>query len=261
MEETLVVQKKQKPIVSYWKSGDPCLVINEWRNKLTEINIFNTKHLTDEFIKICLEEKHRIFLHVVINGMGKTIFEPNIPTVKETFFQLQKLISLGFSQKQILVIVNPILNNDNGLKALKLLLKVFTEFKQLRLRYIRFNLIGYKKLENGTYILGNENISSRQALRQVMPFLSHCDTFITDYYKLISDYKSIITVDKGDEALIGIRELIVFGYKNEWIDENGKRDKIIFYEKNNKYKPIVNILSTNFPVRCANKCLLCPWKY
>ena len=261
MEESIIIQKKQKPIISYWKSGDPCLKINDWRNKLTEINIINTKHLSDEFINICLEEKHRIFLHIVISGMGKTIFEPNIPSVKETFFQIKKLIDSGFPQKQILVIVNPILSNDNGLKALKLLLKVFTEYKVLRLRNIRFKVINYKQLENGKYIIGNENIVSRPSTKPIMQYLSRSQTFTIDYFKIISDYQSIISVDKGEEALIGIKELIAFGYKNEWIDENGERDKLIFYEKNNKHKPIVNLLSPTYPIRCTNRCLLCIWKY
>ena len=251
-----------KPVVSYWRSGDPCLKIDVWRDKLTEVNVFNTKTLTDEFIDICLIEKHRMFLHVNITGMGQTLFEPKIPTVKHIFFQLKKLISSGFPQKQILVVVNPILTNDNGLKALKLLLRVFTEFKPLRLRNIRFNLIQYKQLENGKFVVGNDNVNARQSTKMIMPYLSKSNTFMQDYYQLINDYQSIITVDKGDEALIGIKELIVFGYKNEWIDPvTGVREKIIEYEKNSKYKPIVNILSGKFPVRCANRCLLCHWKY
>ncbi len=250
---------KQKPIVSYYKSGDPCLDFS-WKEKLTEINIINTKHLSDDFINICLEQKNSIYLHVNITGMGKTVFEPNIPSVKETFFQLRKLIISGFPQKQILVVVNPILPNTNGLKALKLLLRIFSEFNQLRLRYIRFNLINFKPLENGKYLIGNENISSRPQIKALSKYLNKDDSFITDYYKLISDYKTIITIDKGDEALIGIKELICFGFKNEWIDEKGNRDKIIFYDKNNKHKPIVNIISNTFPKRCSNKCLLCPWK-
>ena len=44
--------------------------------------------------------------------MGKTVFEPNIESVKFTFLQLKKLIDKGFPQKQILVVVNPILSND-----------------------------------------------------------------------------------------------------------------------------------------------------
>jgi len=258
MEEVVVV--KQKPIVSYYKSGDPCLNINEWLNKLTEINIINTKHLSDDFLEICIQEKHRIFIHLNITGMGRTIFEPNIPTVKETFHQLKKLIDKGFPQKQILVVVNPIISNENGLKALKLLLRVFSEYRPLRLRNVRFNVIQYKKVEN-IYVLGNSNITSRPSLKHVLPFLNRNEMFYTDYYKLINDYQSIITVDKGDEALIGIKELIVFGYRNEWIYADGTRDKIIFYEKNNKHKPIVNIISKSFPIRCENRCLLCPWKY
>lgn len=255
------MENKIKPIVSYWKSGDPCLKIPVWRNKLTEINVFNTKRLSDEFIEICLQEKNRMFLHVNISGMGQTPFEPNIPSVKETFFQIRKLIISGFPQKQILVVVNPILSNDNGLKALKLLLRVLTEFKQLRLRNVRFKVLGYKSLENGKYIVGNENIASRKSTQMMGQYLTKSPTFFNDYYKLISDYESIITVDKGEESLIGIKELIAFGYKNEWIDENGNRDKIIFYEKNNRHKPIVNLLSPTYPTRCVNRCLLCPWKY
>lgn len=254
------MNQTNKPIVSYWKSGDPCLKINSWRNKLTEINVINTKHLSDEFIDILICEKHRIFLHLNITGMGKTIFEPNIPTVKETFFQLKKLIDNGFPQKQILVIVNPILPNNNGLNALKLLLRVFTEFKGLRLRNVRFNLLQYKNVEN-KFLISNENITKRGALKPLNNFLIKNDSFITDYYKLISDYKSIITVDKGDEPLIGIKELLVFGYKNEWINSDGIREKLINYQDNNRYKPIVNIISSSFGIRCKNQCLLCPWKY
>lgn len=252
---------KNKPVVSYWKSGDPCKKIDIWRNKLTDINIINTKTLTDEFIDICLIEKHRIFLHVNITGMGQTIFEPHVPSVKNIFLQLKKLISNGFPQKQILVCVNPILPNDNGLNALKLLLRIFTEFKPLRLRFIRFNVLNYFQLDNGNFVVANKNITSRPSTKNIMCYLSKNASFFKDYYKLIDSYQSIISVDKGDEPLIGVRELLVFGYKNEWINIDGSREKIINYEKNNKYKPIVNLLSSNKAVRCSNRCLLCPYMY
>jgi hypothetical protein len=254
---------KTKPIIGYWKSGDPCLKINVWQNKLIDINIINTKRLTDEFIEICLKEKHRIFLHINITGMGKTMFEPKIQTVKEIFFQIKKLLSRGFPQKQILIIVNPILPNDNGLNALKLLLKLFTEYKPLRLRFIKFVLLNYRELEDNhnKFVVANFNILKRDSTKMIMPYLVKNASFFKDYYKLIDDYSSIISVDKGDESLIGIRELLPFGYKNEWIDINGNREKLINYENNNKHKPIVNILSGDNPVRCSNRCLLCPWKY
>jgi len=254
---------KNKPIVSYWQSGDPCLKINVWRNKLTDINIFNTKSLSDEFIDICVVEKHRIFLHVVITGMGKTLLEPKIVSVKENFNQLRKLIAKGFPQKQILVVINPILPNDNGLNALKLLLRVFTEFKPLRLRFVRFGLLHYREVEDNPnkFVVANYNLLKRDSTKMIMPYLVKNGSFFKDYSNLIDSYAPIISVDKGEEPLIGIRELLPFGYKNEWINIDGVREKIIYYEKNNRFKPIVNLLSENNPVRCANRCLLCSWKY
>lgn len=252
---------KQKPIISWWKSGDPCYKIDILRSKLTDVNIINTKHLSDEFVQFCIEQKHRLFLHVNINGMGRTQFEPNIPTVKETFLQLKKLIDSGFSQKQILVFVNPILPNENGLKALKLLLRVFTEFKPLRLRYVRFQLLTYKQiLKEGknTYVISNQNIGKRPEVKRLSNYLFNDYGFFKDYSNLLNEYQSIITIDKGDEYLIGIRELLPFGLKNEWIEFDGTRTKLIFYEKNNRFRPMLNIISDSKPTRCKNRCILCP---
>ena len=247
---------KLKPLVSWWKSADPCLYINNWINKLSDINIIQTKRLSDEFIQICIKEKNRIFLHINITGMGKTQFEPAIPTVKETFFQINKLINLGFPQKQILVIIDPILPNENGLRALKLLLRIFTEHRDLKLRFVRFRVLNYTKLDGNKFTIGNNNIAKRQAVKSVLPYLTSSQEFWKDYYKLIDEYQNIISVDKGEEPLIGIRELLPFGYKNEWF-ENGIREKIVEYERGNKFKPIVEIISASKPVRCKNHCLLC----
>ena len=256
-----------KPIVSWWKSSDPTKKLDVLQNKLTEINIIETRNFTEEFINFCLINRNKIFLHVIMSGMGKTVFEPNIPDVGFMFYGLKYLIDNGFPQKQILVVVKPILPNDNGLKALKLLLRLFTEFKELRLRFIRFNVLTYTQLKSkdgrllNKYIPGNENISKRQSTRYIMQYLNKTNDFWKDYYKLIDDYSAIISVDKGEEAIIGIRELMAFGLNNDWINSEGKHEKIIAYEKGNKYKPIVNIISPKFAVRCSNRCLLCPWKY
>lgn len=246
---------KKKPIISWYRFGDPTLNY-DWIKKLTEINIIKTKKLTDDFIKICIDNKHRIFLHIVITGMGKTPFEPNIPTVKETFYSIKKLIDFGFPQKQILVCVENIIPNQNGLKALELLLRVFTEFRQLRLRFIRFNVLKFTQ-DNGVFQIKNDNINKRPQVKTLQQFLFTTPSFFKDYFNLIQKYQGIISVDKGEEAIIGTRELLAFGYRNEWIDENGLRTKLIEYENGNKYKPILNIISNKRNIRCLNKCLLC----
>ena len=87
---------KSKPIISYYKSGDPCLNF-EWVSNLTDINIIQTKSLTDDFIKVCLQNKDKIFLHVVISGMGQTVFEPNIKSVKNNFLTNIEINNKWFS--------------------------------------------------------------------------------------------------------------------------------------------------------------------
>lgn len=252
----------KKPIVSYWRSGDPCLKLEVLRQKLTEINVIQTKNITKEFADFVLENKHRIYLHIVINGMGNTVFEPKIPTVKQMFEMLKYLISNGFRQQQLLVIVNPILPNDNGLKALQLLLRIFTEFKSLRLRTIRFNVLTYTENDKNKYVIGNENIRNRPSTKGYRQYLIKTPDFWKKFYELKEQYRAIIGIDSGEGSLIGINELVAFGINNSWFNsEIGKYEKIINYEKGNRFKPIVNIISGKFAVRCQNRCLLCPWKY
>lgn len=273
-----------KPIISYYSGNDPTKSMqnsDSWINKLTEVNVITTKNYTPEFIDFCIINKHRIFLHVIINGMGKSQLEPNIPSVKEMFTQTSILIKRGFPQKQILIIVNPILNNDNGLKSLTLLLKAFTEFKLLRLRYIKFQLLTYKNVDDfkkaktdesphiiGTskasyrnkYVVANQNITRRQSTKSIMPYLNMTSEFWRAYQQLLQKYESIITIDKGLEPLIGVRELMPFGYNNSWTNPDGTTSKIIEYKNGNKFHPIVKLLNQESPVRCINRCLLCPFR-
>lgn len=274
-----------KPIVSYHSGNDPTKTMNNtdsWTNKLTEVNIITTKNLTSEFIDFCIINKHRIFLHIIINGMGKSQLEPNIPSVREMFNKTSDLIKKGFPQKQILIIVNPILSNDNGLKSLTLLLKAFTEYKMLRLRYIKFQLLTYKNVDDfkknkkedesphiigmskssyrAKYVIANQNITKRQSTKAIMPYLNKTSDFWKAYQQLLNSYKNIITIDTGDEPLIGVRELMVFGYNNSWPNPDGTTSKIIEYRNGNKHKPIVRLLNQESPVRCINRCLLCNFR-
>lgn len=265
------MNNQKKPIVSWYQAGDPTKEFS-WVGKLTDINVINTKIITDDFIRVLLENKHRIFLHFILTGLNSTIFEPKIPPVRDCFYQLKKLIDYGFPQKQILVEINPIIPNRNGIAALKLILKLFTEYRDIRLRFIRFQVLGLSKSQSSgpsnfrqsdKTVFKNKNLNSRGELFKYKQFFANdSENFWKDYYNLMREYSSIITIDKGDESIIGVRELLSFGYKNEWTsyDENGLsyRDKIIHYEKGNKYKPIVNDISGR-KIRCANRCLLCPW--
>lgn len=244
-----------KPVVSYWKTGDPCYKIDSLKDKLTDITVIRTKRLSDDFINFCIQNKEKIFVHFVISGLNASPLEPKIPTVKSCFFALKKLIDGGFPQKQILVVIDPILPNFNGIEALKLLLRIFTEFKELRLRYVRFNLMKYKFSDDNKYVPDIDALSKRKEIGSYAKFLIRVDDFIKEYYKIIEQYKSIISIDNNEESIIGIRELNAFNYRNEWND-NGTIKKIIEYENGNRYKPNVVVISGK-PIRCLNRCILC----
>lgn len=246
-----------KPRVTYFKSGDPCYKVQIIEPQLGDVNIIRTKKLSDEFIFMCLRNKNSVYLHVILSGLNHTPLEPNIPTVKETFFQIKKLIDLGFRQEQILICVDPIIPNNNGLEVLKLILRMFSEFKELRLRFIKLSPLRYRQSDGGKYVPENFNILKRMLKEDIEKYVVRVEDFYKEFYKLVNKYQSIISVDKGEESLIGIRELMALGYRNQW-DDNGTMRKIIEYEKGNKYKPIVEIISGK-AYRCLNRCLLCPF--
>lgn len=274
-----------KPVISYYSNGDPTTNFS-WVSKLTDINIIRTKNLSEQFNTICLENKNKIFLHLIINGMGQTMFEPNIPSVKYIFVVLADLIKRGFPQNQILVIIDPIICNQNGLKALQLLLKIFSEFRYLKLRYVRVKLLGYwrndekyNKFSNfhktsitenvNHYNIANSNIRNRIELNQnkneINKILKFDSSFHKQYYILLQQYKPIIFVDKGEEPLIGRRELQPFGFLNQYKNELNETLPLITYSDNKKEKPNnLNIISElnhkGKKIQCNNKCILCPFE-
>lgn len=250
---------KYKPIVSYWKSGDPNKSVELLRSKITEITIIRLKYISPKLKDILIKNKDKVFLHIVVSGLNSTMFEPNIPMVKEVFYQIKDLVDSGFPVSHILINVDPVIQNENGMKVLKLILRVFTEIKDLRLRKIRISLLWYHQDTNGKYSVANQFIRKRRTTQSIEHFIVKTPDFMKEYYQILNKYSSIINVDNGDEPIIGIRELRALGYKNEWIDENDQKRRIIEYEDTaKKYKPIVNVISGK-SVRCQNKCLLCPY--
>lgn len=247
-----------KPLVSWYKSGDPNILGLQLENKITEITVIRTKYISQDLMTVLLRKKANVFLHLYITGLNATLLEPKIPPVKDVFYQLKELLDRGFPDRQVLVCVDPIIQNDNGLKVLELILRLLTEFDFVRMRKIRLRLLWYKQ-EGSYFVPANQFIQQRIRDSRVNNMLFKHPSFQAGYDKMMKKYYSIITVDNGTEAIIGVRELNALGYKNEWIDENGIRHRIIEYNDSaKKDKPIVNIISGR-PVRCANRCVLCPW--
>lgn len=227
------IQNRERPIISYYnhpENGDNPTISYDWINNLSDLNIIRTRFLDDKFINTVIAYKSKIYLHIVISGFGQTPLEPNSPNVKYMFFALEKLIKSGFPQSKILVIVDPIILNLNGLKALNLMLRMFTEFNPLRLRTIRFELLS--KNDYDRYIINKySNKPDLQKLVQID------NRFYKEYYKLFYKFRDIISIDDGKEQLIGVRELQQFGYSPLM---NGQR--LIEYKNFNRRLPILRPL-------------------
>ncbi len=254
---------KFKPTVSWYNYGDPTQDMDYWTRLITEINIIETRNLTPEFIEFCLSRRDYIFLHVKISGMGASPLEPNIPTPKAMFLMLKSLVDRGFPRNRILICVDPIIANSNGIRAIKLLLRVFTELKELRLRYMRVKLISYTLPIDGIQMVASRTLRARLKARQIEHMFSHGgEGFIREYFNLLKEYEPIINVDKGELPLIGERELQSFGISNSWMNPDGSIVKIVNYENNNKFKPILKVISKEDKIkrRCKNVCVLCPFK-
>lgn len=241
-----------KPLITYWKSGDPCYEnkLRDLESKMGDYCIIRTKRLTREFIEFCVRNKQKIYIHMILSGLNRTPFEPNIPTVAETFRSMQELFIAGFPMTQLLLWVDPVIPNRNGLAVLKLILRMFSEFPDLRLRRMRVNVLGFK---SDRKTLSNPVFEKRQDISKVTSFVSKDPSFEKEYQNLLTEYASIISVD-NNEYLIGIRELNAFGLSNQYSD-NGVMKRIIEYDNR---KPNVKIISGS-PRRCGNRCVLCPY--
>lgn len=266
----MAVTNKEPIYIGYWCSGDPCKKLAVLERNLLRYNVIETKNLTDEFIEWLLNKhktnEQKIFIHLHISGMNGTEFEPNIQSVRTLCEQIHKLISGGFPKKRFQITIKPIIPNLNGIKALELFLKLFTEYKQMRLRSIRFELLSYYKYTDDktrkqVYNISSKTIRSRlNGKPHLKPFLVHIGIpFYVEYNKLKTRYNNIIqVVEDYNTPKISHMELKALGLGNTQPD--GVTKIIDFNIPKTDPQKFVKIISNPNPVRCSNMCVLCPYK-
>lgn len=112
-----------------------------WIDKLYDINIIITKHLTSKNKKLLnalLNNADKIILHCTCTGYGKTLIEPNVPTPNEVYDGVLKLITLGFPVSQIVLRTDPIIPTDKGIKCVE---EVWKQFSTLGIERCRLSII------------------------------------------------------------------------------------------------------------------------
>lgn len=226
--------------------GDPSLDFS-WVNKLYDVNIIITKCLTDKLIKKVIENKERVILHITCTGMGGTKIEPNVYDYLKTYEQTKKLINEGFPVEQIVLRIDPIVPNKQGLKIVKKVLDLFIDTGIKRVRYSFLNMYNHVKVR-----LKNAGFK--------LPYTSfHApDRMIDNTLKLFSKYEDVYKFESCAEntkhklGCISEKDLEILGVKMD-IKQGGYQRKGCMCLGNKR-----ELLSSR--KRCGNFCLYCFWK-
>ncbi|MBQ7818550.1 MAG: DUF1768 domain-containing protein [Bacteroidales bacterium] len=123
--------------VGITEAGDAGLDFS-WLDKLYDINIIISKHLTienKELINALLKNSHKIIFHCTVTGYGGTKMEPNVPTPFEVYDGLSTLIKKGFPVDQIVLRTDPIIPTIKGIKRAEKVWDMFSDLGITRCRY------------------------------------------------------------------------------------------------------------------------------
>lgn len=109
-----------------------------WVDKLYDINIIITKHLTvknEQLLNALLCNKGKIILHCTCTGYGGTEMEANVPTPEEVHEGVKHLIGAGFPESQIVLRTDPIIPTEKGINTVRRVWDMFSDTGISRCRY------------------------------------------------------------------------------------------------------------------------------
>lgn len=107
--------------------GDAALDLS-WRYRLGSVDgcILITKEITDEFIRIVIEETQagtKLIVHCTCTGWGQTEIEPNVPSYQTQLKMLKKLLDEGFPAERAVLRIDPIIPTKEGVKKVEMVLQ------------------------------------------------------------------------------------------------------------------------------------------
>ena len=218
-----------------------------WTMKLEKFNIIISKNLNNQLIENLIEFRDKIIFHHTITGWGKSILEPNVPLLHESYDRFLQLINDGFNIKQYVLRIDPIIPTKDGLEKAKLVLEQFKDSGVKRVRFSFFDMYPHVKerfIQNDV-MLPYETFHAPQEL-------------IENGLKLIEQYEDVYSFESCGEALkyragcISKKDLQIMGINEELIGASYQRPLCLC--PRNK----TELLDSR--KQCAHKCLYCFWK-
>lgn len=238
------------------EQGDASIYLTEWVSKI-EHKIVNkaiviTKNLKSErFRSLLVNFKEEIILHATVTFLGGSLIEPNVPSYKDSFSYLEKLVESGFPSNRIVFRCDPILH----ISQIYLLEKYSSRLKELGIQRIRFSFCDFYPHVRKRFIekeiqmfTGKNNFSLEENMKQ-------------DCIVLLNKLGQEFSVESCAEGVLGsnIQNCGCISNKDLEIFE-------MSYQPDNfsKQRSLCKCLSCktellNHKEQCPYKCLYCYW--
>lgn len=236
------------------------------------MNVIITRDLTNLLLqKELIKHKKNIILHVVVSGYGATPLEPYTPHPRSIFGAILALLRQGFPKEQIVLRIDPVIPNEQGLQALGLILEVFAKLRirRCRIRMLKMNKNILKRIQ-WTYITSFGNFSnpyynevenkvyagpSKSHMSQVLSILKKYESiyiFETCMRGLFKDFPGI-----PDLGCVSYRDFQVLGVKDADILKDFEKSSGCSCPVNAKELSKINKQNIT---QCKLKCVHCVHK-
>ena len=114
--------------------GDAGLDLS-WVNKLDSVDgavVITKNPCSPAFQEAMLKNANKTVLHATITGYGSVPIEPNVPDFGTAFRALRKMIRDGYPVERIVLRVDPIIPDENGIKLAEAMIRTGCEFFGIR---------------------------------------------------------------------------------------------------------------------------------
>lgn len=240
--------------------GDAGLDLS-WVNRLNAVEaaIIISKCANAKLEKALLDNKEKLIYHATCTGLGGTLLEPNVPTVKEKFNHLRNLIYQGFPAEQVVVRIDPLfpkiwedkLNrilNINYFNILNSILKMTESLGIKRIRYSwldcyphvlkRLKLINTEFIFDESWNLCQETEFNLEEMNRNLDYETCCE-------HVSPLWQNVGCISNKDLKILKRNDLRFTGMSLQRIGCKCPGNKLELL--NNKF-------------RCENKCSYCYWK-
>lgn len=233
------------------------------------MNVIITRDLSNLlFVKELIKHKKNIILHVVVSGFGATPLEPYTPHPRAMFNGIQMLLQQGFPKEQMVLRIDPVIPNEQGLRALELVLDIFSklQIKRCRIRMLKMNknIIGrvqwtyittfghfsnpyWNEVENKVYTTPSQVHMSR--VLDVLKKYESLYTFETCMRGIFKDFPGI-----PELGCVSYRDFQVLGVKDADILKDFEKSTGCACPVNAKELCKIN---KSLKVQCKLKCVHC----